>query len=92
MLIVSVSDCVKTISLIRSIELVDYAAIVAHHAIFANAAQMCTAGSRTFVHAKIYDEFIARSIELAKNRIVGNPFDPATHQGPQVSFNLLHRT
>lgn len=47
---------------------------------------MCTAASRTFVHAKIYDEFIARSIELAKKRTVGNPFDPNTQQGPQVKM------
>ncbi|CAF2047637.1 unnamed protein product [Rotaria magnacalcarata] len=64
---------------------IDYAVFVAHRAIFTNAAQNCTAGSRTFVHAKIYDEFIARSVELAKNRVVGNPFDPMTTQGPQIN-------
>lgn len=64
--------------------LVDYAVSVAHRAIFTNAAQNCTAGSRTFVHAKIYDEFVARSVELAKNRVLGDPFDPMTEQGPQV--------
>ena len=64
--------------------LVDYAVQVAHGAIFFNAAQVCSAGSRTFVHAKIYDEFIAKSIELAGKRIVGDPFDSKTQQGPQV--------
>ncbi len=64
--------------------IVDYAVSVAHRGIFTNAAQNCTAGSRTFVHAKIYDEFVAKSVELAKNRIVGDPFDPMTEQGPQV--------
>ncbi len=63
---------------------VDYAANLAHQAIFSNAAQICAAASRTFVHAKIYDEFIAKSIELAKNRVVGDPFDHKTQQGPQV--------
>lgn len=62
----------------------DFAVNLAHRAIFTNAAQNCTAGSRTFVHEKIYDEFIARSIELTKERTVGNPFDPNTKQGPQV--------
>ena len=67
---------------------------VAHRAIFTNAAQNCTAGSRTFVHAKIYDEFIAKSVELAKNRVLGDPFDCSTEQGPQVrtitkQLNLL---
>ncbi|CAF3303480.1 unnamed protein product [Rotaria socialis] len=64
---------------------IDYAVSVAHRAIFTNAAQNCTAGSRTFVHAKIYDEFIARSVELAKTRVVGNPFDDMTTQGPQIN-------
>src|SRR5690349_19115799 len=50
---------------------------------------MCTAASRTFVHAKIYDEFIARSIELAKKRVVGDPFDSKTEQGPQVTKDLV---
>lgn len=69
---------------------VDYAVAVAHRAIYTNAAQNCTAGSRTFVHSKIYDEFVARSVELAKNRVVGNPFDPMTEQGPQVkNFCLI---
>jgi aldehyde dehydrogenase (NAD+) len=53
--------------------------------IFFNAAQMCTAASRTFVHAKVYDQFIAKSIELAKKRVVGDPFDSKTEQGPQVN-------
>ncbi len=63
---------------------VDYAVGLAHESIFFNAAQICSAASRTFVHAKIYDEFIAKSIELAKKRVVGDPFHPKTQQGPQV--------
>ncbi|CAF1007534.1 unnamed protein product [Adineta steineri] len=63
----------------------DFAVNLAHRAIFTNAAQNCTAGSRTFVHAKIYDAFIARSIELTKKRIVGDPFDSNTKQGPQIN-------
>lgn len=33
---------------------------------------------------KIYDEFVARSVERAKRRKVGDPFDDSTEQGPQV--------
>jgi len=64
---------------------VDYAVMVAHYAVFSNASQQCTAGSRTFVHAKLYDQFIAKSIELATNRVLGDPFDAMTEQGPQVN-------
>ena len=67
---------------------VDFAVHLAHRAIFFNAAQNCTAGSRTYVHAKIYDDFVARSVELTKTRTVGNPFDSSTKQGPQVKYTV----
>ena len=37
-----------------------------------------------FVHEKVYDEFISRSVQLAKARKVGDPFATDTDQGPQV--------
>ncbi|CAF1270235.1 unnamed protein product [Rotaria sordida] len=69
----------------------DHAVKLAHRAIFGNAAQRCTAASRTFVHSKIYDEFVARSIELAKKRVVGDPFDSSTEQGPQITAEQFER-
>ena len=57
----------------------------AHFGLFLNQGQCCTAGSRLFVEEKCYEEFVARTIERAKNRIVGNPFDLKTEQGPQIS-------
>jgi aldehyde dehydrogenase (NAD+) len=55
-----------------------------HFALFFNQGQCCCAGSRVFVEEKIYDDFVARSTERAKNRKVGDPFDATTEQGPQV--------
>jgi len=57
---------------------------LAHQAVFINQGQICCAGSRTFVHEDIYDEFIKKSIERAQNRKVGDPFTEDTEQGPQV--------
>ena len=57
----------------------------AHFGLFLNQGQCCTAGSRLFVQEKCYEEFVARTIERAKNRVVGNPFDLDTEQGPQIS-------
>jgi aldehyde dehydrogenase (NAD+) len=37
-----------------------------------------------FVHEKIYDEFVKRSVEAAKKIKVGDPFAAGTDQGPQV--------
>ena len=60
-----------------------------HFALFFNQGQCCCAGSRTYVQADIYDEFLERSVERAKNRVVGNPFDLKTEQGPQVKHTPL---
>ena len=49
------------------------------------AGQCCTAGSRTFVHESIYDEFVKKAVDAAKKRVVGDPFKSGTQQGPQVS-------
>ena len=62
----------------------DLAVTTAHKALFTHAAQVCFAASRIYVHSKIYDKFVSKSVELAKKRVVGNPFDSKTEQGPQV--------
>lgn len=64
--------------------LVDYAVEQAHQGVFFNQGQCCTAGSRIYVEESIYEEFVRRSVERAKRRVVGSPFDPTTEQGPQV--------
>ena len=55
-----------------------------HFALFFNQGQCCCAGSRTYVQESIYDEFVERSVERAKKRVVGDPFNLKTEQGPQV--------
>jgi aldehyde dehydrogenase (NAD+) len=57
----------------------------AHLGLFVNQGQSCCAGSRVFVEEKIYDEFVEKSIARALKRKVGDPLDPRTDQGPQVS-------
>lgn len=68
----------------------DLAVEQAHQGVFFNAGQCCTAGSRIYVEESIYDEFVRRSVERAKRRIVGSPFDPTTEQGPQVRDTHLN--
>jgi len=46
--------------------------------LFLNQGQCCIAGSRTYVHEKIYDEFVKRSVEAAKAIQLGDPFDKDT--------------
>jgi len=56
----------------------------AHFGLFFNHGQCCCAGSRVFVEQKIYDQFVEKSGARARKRTVGDPFDAATEQGPQV--------
>lgn len=65
---------------------VNWAVEQAHFALFFNQGQCCCAGSRTFVQEDVYAEFVERSVARAKSRVVGNPFDSQTEQGPQVSL------
>ncbi|XP_067619272.1 aldehyde dehydrogenase, mitochondrial [Eurosta solidaginis] len=69
----------------------DLAVNVTHEAIFANHGQNCCAGSRTYVHEKIYDKFIAKAVAAAKARKVGNPFDESVKQGPQVNEEMMQK-
>ncbi|KAJ8272383.1 hypothetical protein COCON_G00112420 [Conger conger] len=57
----------------------------AHHGVFFNSGQCCTSGSRIYVEEPVYEEFVRRSVERAKRRVLGSPFDPTTEQGPQIS-------
>ena len=63
----------------------------AHLGLFVNQGQSCCAGSRVFVEETIYDEFVEKSIARARKRRVGDPLDPRTDQGPQVSESQFDR-
>ncbi|XP_036323763.1 aldehyde dehydrogenase 9 isoform X2 [Rhagoletis pomonella] len=70
---------------------VDMAVDIAHEALFSNHGQSCCAGSRTYVHEKIYDKFVAKATAAAKARKVGNPFDESVKQGPQIDEEMLNK-
>jgi aldehyde dehydrogenase (NAD+) len=63
----------------------------AFHAIYFHGGQCCTAGSRLFVEEKIRGEFVNKLAELAKKRKIGDPLDPTTEQGPQVSQEQMDK-
>jgi aldehyde dehydrogenase (NAD+) len=63
----------------------------AFHAIYFHGGQCCTAGSRLFVEEKIAKDFTQALAERAKKRKIGDPLDPATEQGPQVSQEQLDK-
>jgi len=60
-------------------------------AIFFNQGQTCCAGSRLYVHSKIYDRVIDGVSEIASRIKIGPGLDPATEMGPLVSDEQFGR-
>lgn len=53
--------------------------------IFFNQGQVCTAGSRLFVHKSIKNQFLEKVMEKANQLVVGDPTQMTTTMGPLVS-------
>jgi acyl-CoA reductase-like NAD-dependent aldehyde dehydrogenase len=70
---------------------IDQAAQIAATAIFSNQGQVCTAGSRLFLHEKIHDKVLDKVIEHAKRVKLGDQMDPATTMGPLISAKQKER-
>lgn len=56
-----------------------------------NQGQVCSAGSRIFVQEDFYDEFIEKAANAFEKVKVGNPLDPNTQMGAQVSEAQLNK-
>ncbi|KAH7510751.1 hypothetical protein FEM48_ZijujUnG0098600 [Ziziphus jujuba var. spinosa] len=70
---------------------VDKAVELAHFALFFNQGQCCCAGSRTFVHERVYDEFVEKAKARAVKRVVGDPFRGGIEQGPQIDSEQFNK-
>ncbi|KAL0440880.1 UNVERIFIED_CONTAM: Aldehyde dehydrogenase family 2 member B4, mitochondrial [Sesamum radiatum] len=70
---------------------IDRAVEQAHFALFFNQGQCCCAGSRTFVHESVYDEFVEKAKARAARRTVGDPFKKGIEQGPQIDSDQFEK-
>ncbi|XP_030957391.1 aldehyde dehydrogenase family 2 member B7, mitochondrial-like [Quercus lobata] len=70
---------------------IDKAVELAHFALFFNQGQCCCAGSRTFVHESIYDEFVEKAKQRALKRSIGDPFKEGIEQGPQIDTEQFNK-
>jgi len=68
-----------------------YAVRGALNAIFFNQGQVCTAGSRLFVHKSVYDEVLDNLTAMSSKMKLGAGIDPNTDMGPVVSQQQLER-
>jgi aldehyde dehydrogenase (NAD+) len=57
--------------------------------IFKNKGEICNAGSRVLVHHKAYEPFVTQLAARAEKMVVGDPLDPATEMGSQISQKQL---
>lgn len=53
--------------------------------VFFNTGQVCSAGSRIYLHEQIYDSFVQAIAARAEAMVVGDTLDPATDMGPAIS-------
>lgn len=57
---------------------------------FYSSGQVCSNGTRVFVHTDIKDAFLKRLSERLGNAVIGDPMDPETSFGPMVSERQMN--
>jgi len=63
----------------------------ASNGIFYNKGEVCTAGSRLFVEESLHDAFLDKLTAFTSRLQQGDPLDPKTRLGPQVSEAQMNR-
>ena len=58
---------------------------------FYSTGQVCSNGTRVFVHDTIFDRFVEEVVERTTRIRVGDPFDPEVQMGPLVSKQQLEK-
>lgn len=55
-----------------------------------NTGQCCCGIERIYVHESLYDEFVAKAVEIVKGYTLGNPLDEATTIGPMANVRFAN--
>ncbi len=53
-----------------------------------NAGQCCCGIERIYVHESLFDDFVAKAVEIVKGYKLGNPLDPETTLGPMANVRF----
>lgn len=69
----------------------DQAASAAAFGSFMHQGQICMAAGRHIVHDAVYDEYVSKLADKAKNLPVGDPSEASTVIGPIIDENQLNR-
>ncbi|MDQ5824119.1 MAG: aldehyde dehydrogenase [Chloroflexota bacterium] len=70
---------------------VDAAVRNAIHARFVNCGQVCTCNERTYVHRRVYNEFLDRYSQIAAGLRIGDPMRTDIDLGPKVNQMELEK-
>jgi len=68
-----------------------FAGLGTANGIFLNQGQVCTSGSRIYIHRKIFDDVVENFVKAARSLKIGSGFDPETQLGPVVSKRHFER-
>jgi len=68
---------------------IDNAVSAAINANFYSTGQICSNGTRVFVHEDIRQDFLDRLVARTEKAVIGDPMDPATQIGPMISARQL---
>ncbi|HSK41634.1 MAG TPA: betaine-aldehyde dehydrogenase, partial [Arenibaculum sp.] len=58
---------------------------------FYSQGEICSNGTRVFVHRDVLDDFLDRLKARTERMVIGDPLDPATHVGPLVSEEHMNK-
>jgi acyl-CoA reductase-like NAD-dependent aldehyde dehydrogenase len=70
----------------------DQALRAATEGAFTATGQSCICGSRMFIHAALFDRFVADLADAADGIVVGDPFTPGSQLGPRTTKDQLTKT
>lgn len=70
---------------------IENAVSAAINANFYSTGQICSNGTRVFVHSAIQDAFLTRLAERTANAVLGDPLDETTNIGPLVSRQQMDK-
>ena len=70
---------------------IDNAVSAALMANFYTQGEVCSNGTRVFVHEEIHDEFIDRLVTRTSKMRIGDPMDPGTHVGALISRQHMEK-
>lgn len=69
----------------------DFASASIVYSAFGFSGQKCSAGSRAVIHQDVYDQVLAKAVELTKTLTVGSPEEAGTYMGPVIDQAAFDR-